>query len=79
MLDLLDESGPTTDAHPGMAIIGGDGGREQLVLDLRSDPAPVLLIDVASSGWDDAIRQGDDVSELIDRIEASTFTFNFDG
>ena len=79
MLDLLDASGPTTDAHPGMAIIGGDGGREQLVLDLRSDPAPVLLIDVASSGWDDAIRQGDDVSELIDRIEAGTFTFNFDG
>jgi hypothetical protein len=50
MLELLDASGPTTDAHPGMAIIGGDGGREQLVVDLRSDPAPVFLIDVAGSG-----------------------------
>ena len=62
-----------------MAIIGGDGGREQLVVDLRSDPAPVFLIDVASSGWDDAIRQSDEISELIDRIEAGTFTVNVDG
>jgi hypothetical protein len=76
-LELLDASGPTTDAHPGMAIIGGDEGREQLVLDLRSDPAPVLQIDVTNSGWDDAIRQSDGVSELIDRIEAGTFTFEF--
>jgi hypothetical protein len=68
----------STDAHPGIAIIGGDGSREQLVLDLRSDPAPVLLVDITSSGWDSAIRQADDVGELIERIEAGTFAFDFE-
>jgi hypothetical protein len=46
------------------------------VLDLRSDPAPVLPVDITSSGWDDAIRQADDVGELVDHIEAGTFAFN---
>lgn len=77
MLDLHDAWNESTDAHPGIAIIGGNGSREQLVLDLRSDPAPVLLVDVSSGGWDSAIRQADDVSQLIDRIEAGTFEFDF--
>jgi hypothetical protein len=47
------------------------------VLDLRRDPAPVLLADITSTGWDSAIRQADDVSQLIDRIEAGTFAFDF--
>lgn len=78
MLELHSAWGEGTEAHPGIAIIGGDGSREQLVLDLRSDPAPVLLVDTTSSGWDGAIRQADDVGELIDRIEAGTFAFNFE-
>ena len=78
MLDVQDAWGQTADAHPGIAIIGGDGSREQLVLDLRSDPAPVLLADITSSGWEDAIRQADDVSQLIDRIEAGTFEFTIE-
>jgi hypothetical protein len=45
---------------------------------LRSDPAPVLLVDITSNGWDNAIRQADDVSLLIDRIEAGTFAFDFE-
>jgi hypothetical protein len=78
MLELHHAWHESTDAHPGIAIIGGDGSREQLVLDLRSDPAPVLLVDITSSGWDSAIRQADDVGELIDRIEAGTFAFDFE-
>ncbi|SCL46712.1 hypothetical protein GA0070608_6446 [Micromonospora peucetia] len=78
MLELHHAWDESTDAHPGIAIIGGDGSREQLVLDLRSDPAPVLLVDITSSGWDNAIRQADDVGELIDRIEAGTFAFDFE-
>lgn len=66
------------DAHAGVAVIGGDGSREQLVLDLRSDPAGVLLIDISSGGWDSAIRQADDVSQFVDRVEAGTFEFHFD-
>jgi hypothetical protein len=78
MLELHHAWDESTDAHPGIAIIGGDGSREQFVLDLRSDPAPVLLVDITSSGWDNAIRQADDVGELIDRIEAGTFAFDFE-
>lgn len=63
-------------AHPGIAIIGGDGSREQLVLDLRKEPAPVLLVDIVSAGWDSAIRQADDVSRLIDRLESGDFAFS---
>jgi hypothetical protein len=37
----------------------------------------MLLVDITSSGWDSAIRQADDVSELIDRIEPGTFAFDF--
>lgn len=78
MLELHDAWDEATNAHPGIAIIGGDGSREQLVLDLRGDPAPVLLVDITSSGWQSAIRQADDVSQLIDRIEAGTFEFDFE-
>lgn len=78
MVELHRAWGDSTDAHPGIAIIGGDGSRAQLVLDLRSDPAPVLLVDITSSGWDSAIRQTDTVGELIDRIEAGTFAFDFE-
>ena len=77
MLELQHAWEDSTAAHPGIAIIGGDGSREQLVLDLRRDPAPVLLVDVTSSGWDSAIPQADSVTDLIDRIEAGTFTFEF--
>ncbi|SCG33824.1 hypothetical protein GA0070213_10129 [Micromonospora humi] len=76
MIALHDAWDQATEEHPGVAIIGGDGSREQLVLDLRSDPAPVLLVDIASSGWEDAIRQADDVRQLIDRIEAGVFEFH---
>lgn len=77
MLALHCAWGQRTHAHPGIAIIGGDGSREQLVLDLRRDPAPVLLVDITSGGWDGAIRQADDVRELVDRIESGTFAFDF--
>ncbi|MGC1211034.1 MAG: hypothetical protein WA890_07180 [Micromonospora sp.] len=48
------------------------------MLDQRSDPASVLLVDITRSGWDSAIRQADNVAELIHRIEAGTFAFNFE-
>lgn len=45
MLERLDASGSTTDAHPGMAIIGGDGAGAQLCSTCaatrhRCDPMP---------------------------------------
>ncbi|MGW4946017.1 hypothetical protein ACWEOZ_31050 [Actinoplanes sp. NPDC004185] len=78
MLRLHEAGEEATDAHPGIAIIGGDASREQLVLDLRKDPAPVLLLDITSAGWETGIRQAGDVSQLIDRIESGEFVFSFD-
>ncbi|MEV0136230.1 hypothetical protein AB0H83_48360 [Dactylosporangium sp. NPDC050688] len=67
-----------TETHPGMAIVGGDGAREHLVLDLRSEPAPVLLIDNTSAGWESGVRQADDAGALVGRIESGDFEFAFE-
>ncbi|MGC4750482.1 hypothetical protein ACLQ28_33165 [Micromonospora sp. DT201] len=37
------------------------------------------LVDMTSSGWNSAIRQADDVHQLVNRIEAGTFEFNYEG
>ncbi|MFC3502803.1 SMI1/KNR4 family protein [Micromonospora krabiensis] len=77
MVEVHDAWDDATDAHPGIAVIGDNGSREQFVLDLRGDPAPVLLVDLSSDGWDGAIRQADTVGEFIDRVEAGTFAIDF--
>jgi len=64
--------------HPGVAIIGGDGTGEQVALDLRSNPAPVVLVNTASAGWTDAILQVENVTAFIDAIENGSFTFAFE-
>jgi hypothetical protein len=73
MLELHEAWEQGTAAHPGIAIIGGDGAREQFVLDLRLNPSPVLMVDITSEGWESAIRQADDVGGFVERIEAGTF------
>jgi hypothetical protein len=55
MVEIQDAWAEAATAHPGIAIIGGDGAREHLVLDLRHEPVPVLLVDITSEGWEDAI------------------------
>ncbi|HEX9354468.1 MAG TPA: hypothetical protein VF933_11720 [Streptosporangiaceae bacterium] len=37
-----------------VVILGSDGSREMLAVDTRSDPAPVVLIDIRAEGWQDA-------------------------
>jgi hypothetical protein len=58
---------------PGIALIGGDGGLENFVLDLRRTPAPVLMVSNASESWDDAIVQAPDVADFLRRVEDGTF------
>ncbi|MCW6007113.1 hypothetical protein K1W54_21390 [Micromonospora sp. CPCC 205371] len=77
--ELLDAWGePSRAAHPGIAIIGGDGGREHIALDLRADPAPVMLVEITSGGWAGSVRQADDVASFLARVEASTFDFTWE-
>jgi hypothetical protein len=49
---------PQTTTHPGLVAIGSDGGRGIVGLDSRSDPAPIVLVDIASAGWHEAVPQG---------------------
>ncbi|GAA1416175.1 hypothetical protein ACFQZ4_48315 [Catellatospora coxensis] len=66
-------------AHPGIAIIGGNGSREHLAIDLRKDDPPVLLVDAyASEGWADALVQANSVAEFTGRVEAGSFDFSWD-
>ena len=50
---------------PGLVIIGTDGSREMLALDGRSEPSPVVLVDVVFSGWIDAIWQAPDLAAFL--------------
>jgi hypothetical protein len=50
---------------PGLVIIGTEGSREMLALDGRSQPSPVVLVDIVFSGWDDAIRQAPDLATFL--------------
>ncbi|HSR84890.1 MAG TPA: SMI1/KNR4 family protein [Streptosporangiaceae bacterium] len=52
------------DRLPGLIIIGTDGSREMLALDGRSDPSPVVLVDIVFSGWEDAIWQAPNLASL---------------
>ncbi len=61
--------------HPGIAILGDDGGRERLAVDLRLDDPPVVAIEVTSDGWADAIEQAESVTAFVGAIEGGSFTF----
>ncbi|XVV10401.1 hypothetical protein ACQP2X_36985 [Actinoplanes sp. CA-131856] len=58
---------------PGIALIGGDGGLENFVFDLRQDPAPVLMVSNASESWDDAVVQAVDAADFVARLKDGTF------
>jgi hypothetical protein len=60
---------------PGIAVLGGDGSRELLAVDLRDDSAPVMLVDLTTEGWHDALPQAEDVAEFIERIEGGAFDY----
>jgi hypothetical protein len=65
--ELSDINGATElpDRLPGLVVIGTDGSREMLALDGRSQPSPVVLVDIVFSGWDDAIRQAPDLATFL--------------
>lgn len=56
----------------GLAIIGDDGARRRLVVDLSRDPAPVSLLDVTSG---DVVPVASDVEAFIARVEAGDLSW----
>jgi hypothetical protein len=69
------ESVEWADTHRGIAILGDDGGRERLAVDLRLDDPPVVTVDVTNAGWADAIEQAESVTAFVGAIEGGSFTF----
>ena len=75
--DAADTWVPAAANCPGLVILGSDGSRGMLAADTRSDPAPVVLIDISAEGWQDAVPQAGNVAAFIERVEAGTFEFTW--
>jgi hypothetical protein len=66
------------DRHPGILVVGSDGGGEWLAYDLRRTPSPVLLVNNLSSGWHEAFLQADSIDDLLDMLRGGG-SLRFDG
>jgi hypothetical protein len=60
---------------PGRIVIGSNGGRERIVIDVRLSPAPVLLFAAICIDDGEAIPQLASIEELIARVEDGTFDY----
>ena len=60
--------------RPGVMILGTDGSRELLVVDSRDPLASVVLVDITSDGWTNALPQMP-VEQFIAKVEVGTFKF----
>lgn len=72
-VEVLDARSEAGAGLPGLLILGTDGGREILAADLRTAPAPVVLIDITGEGWEDALPQAPSLAQFIEQVEAGTF------
>jgi hypothetical protein len=77
-LNMLEAQEQAAESFPGLAVLGTDGSREMLAVDTR-DPAVtgVVLIDITSTGWADAIPQMP-LGQFIGQVEAGAFQFTWD-
>jgi len=55
------------EGHPGFLAIASDGSRELIGFDMRVDTPPVVMIDITSAGWDEALFQADSLSEFLEQ------------
>lgn len=75
-LEMLEAWQPAAESFPGLAILGTDGSREMLAVDTRDSLATVVLIDITSTSWADALVQLP-VGQFISQVEAGTFHFTW--
>src|SRR5437879_5932395 len=53
--------------QPELIHIGSDGGGEAIAFDFRLDPPTVILVNLASTDWSEAILQAESFTEFIDQ------------
>lgn len=75
-LETIRAWGASARAHPGILIIGGDGGGAMLTMDLREQQPRVLLTDNVSPGWADSIVQCS-LGDFIGQLDRGSFDFSF--
>ncbi|WP_433174270.1 hypothetical protein [Actinoallomurus sp. CA-150999] len=73
---VLRETG-ANEAFPGMAVLGCDGSRELLAVDLRDDSSPVMLVDLTGDGWHDALPQAENITRFIELVESGAFEYTW--
>ena len=62
---------------PGLVLIGTDGGGEGIGLDLRGADSPVVLVNLDSLRWDEAIYQAASFAVFLDeRIRGQPFRWD---
>lgn len=63
-LELLEAWGNSTQLHPGIYFLGGDGSRSIYCIDLREAEPAVQLTDMVGGGWHDAEVMLDSVEQF---------------
>jgi hypothetical protein len=58
-------------------ILGTDGSRIMLVVDVRDRLSTVMLIDITTESWADAVPQMP-IAQFIGQVEAGTFEFTWE-
>lgn len=55
--------------HDGFLAFASDGSRELVGFDTRRHPAPVVMIDISSAGWAEALFQAASLEEFLQQRE----------
>jgi len=53
--------------QPELVHIGSDGGGEAIAFDFRHDPPTVILVNLVSTDWSEAILQAESFTEFMDQ------------
>jgi cell wall assembly regulator SMI1 len=53
--------------QPELIHIGSDGGGEAIAFDFRQDPPTVILVNLVSTDWSEAIMQAESFTEFMDQ------------
>lgn len=56
------------EGHPGFLAFASDGSRELIGFDMRSPSPPVVMIDITSAGWEDALLQAESLADFMQQL-----------